>query len=155
MKYRTIKKLNNWLKENGFENISAYRDKEFAYLYKDSQEKISVGDGIPYISFQDLYKIVENSLEYSTDSSTLCFLHELGHYSTWEEFGILDELFDRAVRKIIGSIDRLLPNLKVYSITEKIYHRLPQEKRATMWAVDYINNNRKETEKLQEILLDK
>ena len=49
----------------------------------------------------------------------------------------------------------LLGEIVFEQITKVVEIRLPQEKRATMWAVNYINTNRKETEKLQEILLDK
>lgn len=149
MKYRTIKKLNAWLKKYGFE-LFAYRDKEFAYLYKNDGEYVSVGDGIPYTSFKDFEKIVETKLDYDTDTSTLCFLHELGHYSTWEQFGFIDELLDIAIRKVLEKIDTLFPRL--YGFTEKIYHRLPQEYKATMWAVDFINNNRQATMELEKIL---
>ena len=81
-------------------------------------------------------------LKYEVPIFILCFLHEVGHYFTFENFEE-DELYKyRDIKVKLGDSDEDF---------EK-YYNIPDELAATMWAIDFINNNPQDIENLDKEL---
>lgn len=76
----------------------------------------------------------------------LSFLHEVGHIETFEEVSGFDVVVYKVATFLLAK--PLLPALR----RNWIYFHLPIERRATQWAVDYINENYDIVRRLMEDL---
>lgn len=64
---------------------------------------------------------------------TISFLHEVGHTQTKQ-----GDIISKILRKISNFLCKHKATKK---ISYKIYYNIPEEKRATQWAVEFIMNN--------------
>lgn len=81
-----------------------------------------------------------------TNLFTLSFLHELGHHITLADFSTFRDKCSEIEKKLIN----ILPLTE--SVRHKIYFRLPIERVATKWAVDFCATHPKDIEKLNKKL---
>ena len=101
---------------------------EFAYYY---EENLVVVD--PFDTDDRLLKFAkENGLETEMSAFTISFFHELGHNETID-----------FVEEYEGDKD---------SLTWEEYFNLEEEFEATMWAIDFCNNNKEIVEKIEKVL---
>lgn len=152
MRYRTKKQLNKWFRDNGFKGVTCYRNYDFEARTCDNS--IGVADDIlwdktMYTSFISL--VQELGLEYDTSVLVLVLLHEVGHLKTCDEFTEFDEVVYLTIQKIFSLVLGVTRN-KLYGVINYLYQRLPQEKRATEWAVQYANENQGVLAELEKIL---
>lgn len=149
MRYKVRKKLQLWLKDNGYDDVKVIRDKEF---YCDVREEpiIAVGQGIDAASMSSFQRLCDKyELEHDCYWTTLSFLHELGHYNTEDEWSQAWDTLYVILNTIIENIIRIFPNM--YKPMNYIYQRLPQEEKATRWAIEFANENPEQTKELNEI----
>ena len=154
MKYRKVKKLNKWFADNGFKGITCYRNNDFEAQVLEN--KIGIADHIAWdktMEYSFISLVQKIGLWEDTYLGTLVFLHELGHLQTWEEFSRFDELLYIAMDKIIMWVLGASRN-KLYGAVNYFYQRVPQEKRATQWAIDFVNENSQAVEELEKILYE-
>lgn len=152
MRYRTRKQLNMWFRDNGFKGVTCYRNYDFEARTCDNS--IGIADAIywdetMYKSFNSL--VQKLGLEYDTNVDTLVLLHELGHLQTDDEFSQLSEDIYAIIQKIFTLVLGLTRN-RLYGVINYLYQRLPQERRATEWAVQYVNENQDALVSLEKIL---
>jgi len=130
-----IIKINKWLKEHNF--YSRVKSSDY-FCYNTIDDLIYVSKEIP--DHINDYKYYCNSLGLSknVNDRTLCFLHELGHSETIWDINDYVCLFDRFISRIIDKPSRSKFNRRLKC---NLYYRLPTERAATKWAIDFINNN--------------
>ena len=132
--------LNEWLSDNDFETTAETAD-SFEY---DLPRDVIYWTITKESKFNKMYLdlcadlgLIDN---YSID--TMSFLHELGHAET------LIDLDDKKYAKAI----KAKANLKgTEEEKEFTYYNLYDEKEATLWAIDFANNNKEATKKLEKI----
>ena len=131
--------LDSWVKESFSEDLSVVEADDFYYMPETDEIGFS-----KYVYQEHDDKFLkfaqELGLEYDVDVFLLSLLHEVGHYFTIE-----DEELD-AYWKI--RLDKGAPT----NVDE--YYRDPIEAAATKWAVDYINDNFNEIEKLTNMIFE-
>lgn len=152
MKYKTRKQLNKWFRDNGFKGINCYRNSEYEAHTTDNS--IGIADGIYWdeTMFNSFISLVQElGLEYDTNVDTLVLLHELGHLQTDDEFSQLSENIYAIIQAIFSLVLGLTRN-RLYGVINYLYQRLPQERRATEWAVQYVNENQDALVSLEKIL---
>lgn len=135
------KVLDNYLEENDFE-VTTEIGLDFAYYYADSKIVYSlVTTEKTDRLFMNFAK--ENGLKTDCGIFLLSFFHELGHNETID---YIDTKTEKACAKIKKS-------LRANNEEDcKKYFNVEDEKIATMWAIDYINNNTEKIEKLAKNL---
>lgn len=101
---------------------------EFAYYYEES--KIVVNPTDTDETFLALAR--ENGLNENISSFTISFFHELGHNET------------------IDFCEEYEGDKNALTMEEYFY--LEEEFEATMWAIDFCNNNKEIVEKIEKIL---
>lgn len=124
------KVLNRFLKNNGFE-LSAKLGTDFAYFYDKSEITYSL------VNSERMNKLFKNyayelGLGYDCGDFLLAFFHEIGHDQTMEDLD--DDLEEECslIKKTLSDTDK----------DANKYFRLYDERVATEWAIDYINNNK-------------
>lgn len=151
MKYKTMKALKKWTKENGFD-VDLCRGTEFQIQLEDSL--IYVADEMPEESIPHFTKLCkEFGLEEKFNIRALAFAHELGHEMTDCEFNFFIGLIDNLLRKIFYNFP--IYNNLMLNFCYHHYQRLPKERRATEWACNWIKENRKSFKELENIFLSK
>lgn len=132
-----LKGLNLWLKHNNFDCTCEKGDNDFEYDNDD--EVIFCGNLAD--NCEDKFTAFARSkgLYRSADIRTIAFLHELGHYNTMDGLTKKQELISLLGKKLINGTPT--PNEFIANIKYFIYYRLPVERVATEWAIDYANNN--------------
>lgn len=102
--------------------------------------------------FSMLEKLVKE-LGYKGNANiiTIAFLHELGHHFTINEFDTLEDESDNEQRTLLYDwIDS--DNETLVNIGLELYYRLPQEKRATEWAIEFATKHPIKTKRLEKAL---
>lgn len=133
--------LDNYLEENEFE-CSTEIGLDFAYYYAESKIVYSlVTTEKTDRLFMEFAKA--NGLKVDCGIFLFSFFHELGHNETID---FLDDKVEKKCRKIKETLR------EDNEEDCKKYFSLADEKEATMWAVDYINNNIEKIEKLAKNL---
>ena len=104
---------------------------DFSYFYIDSSIEYTfvVSERMNRL-FMEYAKSI--GLKTKIDIFLLSFLHELGHHETLDEIDDDDEEYSRLIKENLNSDN---------DDNCKIYFALPNEKMATEWAINYINNN--------------
>lgn len=122
--------LNRWLKAHGY-TIRVFASTEFAWYWNE--------DKISYVPFEEeeidtRFMAFAKSLGLRVDcgSFIVSFFHELGHYETEDDLDYLQEQYCEDVKDTLDkdSVKDLM-----------VYFNLDDEKMATQWAVDFINEN--------------
>ena len=129
--------LNLWLKYNGFDCLCDQGENDFEY---DNEEEI-IYCGTLADNCEDKFTCFAKSLglyRYA-DIRTLAFLHELGHYNTMNYLTKKQELVSALGKALINAVPTF--NETIAAIKYFIYYRLPIEKVATEWAVEYANDH--------------
>lgn len=126
--------LKTWLTEHGFD-CDVENGEVFEYDWV--QEKIYCG-ALPENDFNAWNELmVELGLNVKISNEAMAFLHELGHFITYDDF--LDDEFDDT-----DLIKGMLGIAPITKASYEIYYHLPVEIAATEWAVNYINSNPEE-----------
>ena len=138
--------INAWLKENDFGDLHATLGFDFSYLACDNEIRVGlfVPNEVPQIWYNRLKKWGCETI-YGDFATAL--LHEIGHHHTLETCTNFEYLYSMFMKKLIA----LIPNkfLKNY-----LYFGLPIEKIATMWAIDFMNENPDKCEKLRLVAME-
>lgn len=151
MRYKTRKAIQLWLKDQGYNEVKVARADDFYYTY--SQNLISCGDRVVEEALSSLAGLCEKfHLKYDTPANTLCFLHELGHHNTEDNFSQIQEYAYIVINKILDTLLIYCP-VDLTKPINWLYQRLPQEAAATKWAINFINNNPAATQELSNIIL--
>ncbi len=108
--------------------------------YSDTLE-IEVPQLVPDNSISDFMITVEKQLDKIGkkylldiyDDFIWCFMHEMGHLCKPKKY------HDRFIRNTLDKISQL----GFTSISKFFYYRLKEEKTATIWACNYVNQNQK------------
>lgn len=129
--------LDSWVKKEFSEDLSIVEADDFYYMPETDEIGFS-----KYVYEEHDAKFLEFAqelgLEYDVDVFLLSLLHEVGHFFTIEDEEL--DIFWKA------RLDNGAPT----DVDE--YYRDPIEAAATKWAVDYINNNFNEIEKLTSMI---
>lgn len=91
--------------------------------------------------------IEETYDEYHFDPLVLGILHEVGHIMTYDED--LDKAREIAVLRMRLNFNTTTDDLVDYNFN---YFRIPAELNATIWAVDFYQNNREECDRFGVML---
>lgn len=143
------RKLNKWLKDNLDEIIKVKYGELFCYYIGD--QSITISHEVPdHIHWYKSY-CKKLGLKYDVSDHALCLLHEIGHDQTIWFIGDIRNFIDRTLSAIVET-----DSYFVFTswIKCQIYFRLPCEHEATLWAVDFINNNIEEVRKLESYYYD-
>ena len=125
--------LSRWCKNHGFD-VSVRHDTEFAFwLNKNVVTYSFLVSDFHDKTFIKVFK--KQGLNYDCDVFILSFFHELGHYETEDEWS------ERQFEKFMKQKEDLDADKKADLWK---YYYIPDEIRATQWAVDYINENAEE-----------
>lgn len=110
---------------------TAFAGTDFSYFYIDSSIEYTfvISERMDRL-FMEYAKSI--GLKTKIDIFLLSFLHELGHHETLDEIDDDDEEYSRLIKENLNSDN---------DDNCKIYFALPDEKMATEWAINYINNN--------------
>lgn len=137
-------KLQEWLKENGFECAIQFGD-DFAYDRESNVLQIGCV-GYPTVCRWFEQFLYEYGLEYTgIYDPVLALLHELGHIMTLDQFSEKElRLFQLA--KFITEENRMVSSKVMFK-----YWEIKDEFLANLWAIDFINNNIEKVEKLCQI----
>lgn len=132
--------LDNYLMENDFE-VTTEIGLDFEYYYAESKIVYSL---VTTEKTDRLFKefAKANGLKVDCGIFLLSFFHELGHNETID-------YIDQKTEKRCSKIKKGLTTSEKDCI---IYFNLEDEKIATDWAINYINNNTEKIKKLAENL---
>ena len=137
-----IREVNKWLKENDFD-VRAKGGTTNCYTFENDVITICKE---PYNDIFDFYLYCYHfGMKYCVDPHVMAILHEVGHSET------LLELND-TLCSIDIFLNKLIDKLPDGKLKKKLYYRLPTERAATKWAVNFVNNNVDETMRLEEIV---
>lgn len=129
-------KLKKWAKDKLDLSIDIELGDYFEYHYYE--DLVVVSKDIP-AHFKGYLKYCRKlGLTKYTDPRLIAFLHEIGHAITVDNYmGLFKEFINR-ISFILDTpcYTQLFADIKAW-----FYYRVPIEKEATLWAVDYINNN--------------
>lgn len=151
MKKRLVKKnVKKVIAKTMNKNIVVNFDNDFQY--EPETRKISISTTIKNADFSDLENLVKK-LGYNGNAkiTTIAFLHELGHYFTYESFTKEQDDYDTKVRAILEKAFES-KNEKIVNKAMRVYYNLPQEIVATQFAVEYATKFPKETKMLEKAL---
>ena len=153
MKYKKLKQLQKWVDGMTFLSIKLMRDNDSYCCPNDDADGFEIhydmeGDYSTSLDgFEKLFR--EMGLAYDISVEAFVLLHELGHLHN--DFINPPSKADRIAYDI---------GAKFYDITCHFapkwsnyhYQRMKQEYNATLWAVNFINNNQDRIKVLEEIL---
>lgn len=127
------KKVRKYVKKFGIEY--AFAAKEFAYLPKINAVTFSV------LRYDTDWQLINHIKDvYKVDITPWFFifslLHEIGHHKTLREFSDEEYAEDQMWREVFSAIATPEVNYA--------YFHLPMEKKATEWAINYIENHEQE-----------
>ena len=123
------------------EEIDVEADYGLDFCYDYTESKVYYSFLIPDRSGEWLMEFAkEHGLKYDCGSFFLSFFHEVGHHLTIDLLDEDEEEYSSDMKKSLSSTRE----------DNFIYFNLPDEKIATEWAINYINNNK---EKLSELSL--
>jgi hypothetical protein len=98
---------------------------------------------------KSIAKITKHNIKYNCvnkiDSNLISFLHEIGHIQTDQQ-----DLISNIGRKLANFIYKYSKTVGAF-----IYYNLPEEKRASKWAVDYISTHYAKVKAFQVVLRNK
>lgn len=128
--------LSNYLKSELHIKVKCFMGTDFAFYYDNRIEYgIVVSERMDNL-FLEYAK--ENGLKVDCGIFLLSFFHEVGHYMTLGQF-TLDEIDEFSDYK---------DSLTDSDEDCKEYFNIEDERQATLWAIQYINNNADKIEKL-------
>ena len=133
-----MEKLQNWLKQNGYDEIKVHLDENgffFDIIAKD------IGLGIYAEEDTDAYFaefLRNNGCEYVdyVPAPVLAFLHELGHYHTIYDFEEAELIFYAFIKEAIDADNHMTEKEKAFA-----YWESPDELDANIWEIKYIMND--------------
>lgn len=142
--------LNRWLRKYGFKARVRGMDTDF-FWYNNSN---TIGYSLLQSQrSQEAWAILmtELNLRYEIDSFWTCFLHELGHSVTWDQF--TEEEIEESDRdkEWLAESDESSFAEDIHSL----YFHLPIEIAATEWAVRFINENPQAVKILTKMVVPK
>ena len=126
-------KLQEWLKENGFECAIQFGDN---FAYDRESNVLQVGCiGYPTVCRWFEQFLYEYGLDYTgIYDPVLALLHELGHSMTLDQFSEKElRLFDFS--KFLLEDERMTNSDKMFQ-----YWSIPDEFSANLWEIEFINN---------------
>lgn len=131
-----IDKLEKWVKKNFNLQIDIKLGDYFEYYYYE--DLITISKDVPPHFIGYLRYCNKLGLNKYIDPGLIAFLHELGHKMTIDSYmGFLNEAVNRISFILdIPSHTQILADIKSW-----LHYRVPVEREATLWAIDYINNN--------------
>lgn len=134
--------LNDWLLENYFDDVTTRYSADFFYCEAENVIEFSLLE-TPKQNKLFMEFCFDNGLKYDMGSFLMSFLHELGHHET---LFAIDELTYN---------DNWKTKMTLTNSEEDMikYYNLEVEKEATLWAIDFANENRENLEILQKNLL--
>lgn len=119
-----------WCEENGF-YVSIRYGADFAYYYRNDIVRYSfVTCKLQDELMKEFWAL--NGLEYNCDIFLMSLLHEIGHYMTEDEWSAEESNNFTEMKKDLDG------NTREGNFA---YWNVPDEYRATEWAIDFINNN--------------
>lgn len=144
-----------WLCDNGFSSLGVELDSDFCYSTGEDTDLNYVDECVINVGtdrFDEIDKwfeqfLYEYGLEWMDLGRVLPFIHELGHYNTIYSFSNAERLamyyskFD-----IFSDEDTTMEEMFKYWET-------PDEFAANVWAINFINENISEVERLVNIFL--
>lgn len=137
--------LNNWLADRGYELEVRECDDEF--FYSDPLSLIGVAISGKTVDRHFLRFIEENGCNFEFSNAFIpCFLHELGHHETEDDFDDEDHEEYCTFNMTFEGVD--MDNYE----NQLRYMTHPIEFAATSWAIDYINSHEDEIYELAENL---
>ena len=144
-----------WLCDNGFSSLDVELDSDFCYSTGEDTDFNYVGECVIKVGtdrFDEIDKwfeqfLYEYGLEWMDLGRVLPFIHELGHHNTIYNFSNFERL------AMYYSKFRIFSDEEV-TIEEMFkYWETPDEFAANVWAVNFINENISEVERLVNIFL--
>lgn len=153
MNKRLVKKcVSKWLANENLNDIELGFADDFQFDGDGSKnDHIDICEGYNY-DFSMLEKLIKE-LGYKGNANviTIAFLHELGHHFTIKEFDELERESDNEQRKLlytwIDGDDETMTDIGL-----ELYYRLPQEIRATQWAINFATKHPIKTKRLEKAL---
>lgn len=149
MKKRLVKKnVKKVIAKTMNKNVVVGFDTDFQYEPETKKVYIATELG----DFSDLENLVKK-LGYKGNAkiTTIAFLHELGHYFTYESFTKEQDTYDTKVRAILEKAFES-KNEKIVNKAMRVYYNLPQEIVATQFAVEFATKFPKETKMFEKAL---
>ena len=119
------------------------------FCYKLSTQTVIVSENLPDSIYFYLDFCKKRGLKKEVDPWVLCLLHEIGHDQTLLFINSVSCLFDSLLGKFAESDSYTMLGVRIKMF---IYFRLPAEKAATDWAIDFINNNLDKVKELESYL---
>ncbi len=124
-------KLERFFNNEGFNVRVRYGDR-FCYDFRTAT--VYYTDKLPAFAAKlQMMWAMKHGLEYTCSPFFMGLLHEVGHHLTSRHLSLEEMLYCKRVKNLLDS-DTVENNLA--------YFELPDEKIATLWAINYINNNR-------------
>lgn len=144
-----------WLCDNGFSSLGVELNSDFCYSTGEDTDFNCVGECVINVGIDRFDEIdnwfeqflYEYGLEWMDLGRVLPFIHELGHHNTIYSFSNSERL------AMYYSKFRIFSDEEV-TIEEMFkYWETPDEFAANVWAVNFINENISEVERLVNIFL--
>lgn len=144
-----------WLCDNGFSSLGVEMDSDFCYSTGEDTDFNYVEECVINVGtdrFDEIDKwfeqfLYEYGLEWMDLGRVLPFIHELGHYNTIYNFSNLERLAMYYSKfRIFSDEDTTMEEMFKY-------WEMPDEFAANIWAVNFINKNISEVERLVNIFL--
>lgn len=147
----------------------AFADEEFVYYYPDKDANREDRKKLPAISFSIvesdfdtfILQFVEEQFNYTCiNAFMLSLLHEVGHHKTFQDISQEESTYCDDMKVIINNKIEALdnPNFEDLKPLRVEYLLLPDEYKATEWAVNYIKENEKQVvemwNKIENALFD-
>jgi hypothetical protein len=129
------KVLNEWLEENSFDARIRGMEYDFGWYASDNTIVYSLLF-MPEEEIRWEELLVECGLRYEVPSFVSAFLHELGHSITWDQLDEEQKDEDEEMKTLLEEEPASFAE-DIY----QVYYHLPSEIIATLWMVDYINQN--------------
>lgn len=137
MKIRKVKKeIKKYLLENNLTDIRIRFENDFSFEPTENVISIATEKG----SFKNLIDLTKK-LGYNGNEPIrkIAFLHELGHYFTYQNFTEQQENYDKVVREHLYKAMES-DNEKIVEKALKCYYNLPQEIEATRFGLKLLDN---------------
>ena len=138
MKLKGVNKLNKAIersiKENFDIELTCEFSNDFAIFLEEDKIKYSLIEAnLTSETFQKFLIKHGAIIKDNIDEFIYSFLHEIGHYYTYDNINIVKKLFCIFIKKCIEKLLIIFPDNKtIYSL----YYYLPDEMKASLWAIN-------------------
>lgn len=147
---KLTKTLQKWLYKNGFPYEIELGTEFVAYLKGDVIEYALVVDKEQAELFYE--NAIKWGLKYNVDDFIISLLHEVGHLET------KSKLTKKQIKKDLKTRKKIERKEEITKKDNLKYYHLPSERKATKWAIKYINTHPKKIKKfwkkIQPLILE-